>query len=95
MESVRDEEFEPHKLESDKGEIVWVEGGDFASKFRVLFGLVANGTADTWAEVGTLLNSWLPGRSWSVDGIPWVQSDVFASAQKHVPKAFAASSEAL
>lgn len=85
----RDADFEPHRLESDRCEFVTVESGDFASKYFVRFGSVAEGPADTWDQIGALLDSWLPGRGWTIDGIPWQRRDLFVSAQKHVPKAFA------
>lgn len=85
----RDADFEPHKLESNRCEFVTVESGDFASKYFVRFGSVAEGSADNWDQIGALLDSWLPGREWQIDGVAWQRKDLFASAEKHIPKAFA------
>lgn len=88
-----DQDFSEQRLESDQGEVVFV-GGDFSGKYHVTFGQIASGFADNWREVGDMLDAWLPGREWQVDGVAWKRESIFASAQKHVPLAYA-SSEAL
>lgn len=74
----RNQDFEPHRLEASSGEVVSVESGDFAGKYLVKLGGVAEGFADDWSEVRMLLDSWLPGREWQVDGLAWVREKVTA-----------------
>ena len=85
------EAFEGHLLEAESGEFAEVTGGDFAGRYRVsLITGAAEGFADNWREVRALLEAWLPGREWKLDGVAWFrEANIFASAQKFVPKAFA------